>query len=342
MRLICPHCMSGVVVSDDAAGTEATCPKCGKSFPTPARYAAAVVPDAGESSSAPPAPPPPTPSPTPAPTVPPPSAPPGYVSPPPPPATSQRPSDGFLPPPATVSAPAGYTKSIGFTLSPRVIAWLPVVFLTLTFALTMSPWVSVDIAGTLYSQGPWGAMFRKHNPNRALERLVPPETIVPDEKLPGDWLLMLPYLLLLILAMVLAWADRLLQSVDPQKFPPPVAKIWPSRHLIIAGLSVAAVVLVFVQSMKGFGLERAVRQVVRENPTLVDERKAAEASEAKEARLRVVEYKEELELAKFNLSRTIWMHLAVLCNALAAFAVLGYITLEKRGDKPPPKVMLHY
>src|SRR5690349_13504042 len=47
MRLICPHCMSGVTVADDAAGKEATCPNCGKTFPTPARYSAAVVPDAG-------------------------------------------------------------------------------------------------------------------------------------------------------------------------------------------------------------------------------------------------------------------------------------------------------
>jgi hypothetical protein len=241
-----------------------------------------------------------------------------------------------------VHTPAGYTGSVGFTISPKVVAWLPTVFLTLTFALAMFPWVGTYIGGAaIYSQGPWGALFRKHNPNPALERVAPPETIIPRDKLTGDWMLMLPYLLVLTVAMVLAWADRLLESVDPQKLPPPVAKIWPSRHLIIAGLSVAAVVLIFIQSMNGFGLERAVKQVIRENPTLAAERKTAE-TEGNDWKLKVVEYKEEQELAKFNLSRTIWMHLAVLCNALAAFAVLGYITLEKRGNKPPPKVMLHY
>ncbi|MBM3983136.1 MAG: thioredoxin, partial [Planctomycetes bacterium] len=44
MRLICPHCMSGVSVPDDAAGKDAPCPSCGRSFPTPARYAPEVAP----------------------------------------------------------------------------------------------------------------------------------------------------------------------------------------------------------------------------------------------------------------------------------------------------------
>ena len=52
MRLICPHCMSGVTVPDDTAGKDATCPNCGKSFPTPARYSAAVAADPPRATSA--------------------------------------------------------------------------------------------------------------------------------------------------------------------------------------------------------------------------------------------------------------------------------------------------
>jgi len=333
--------MSGVTVADDMAGKDATCPQCGKSFPTPARYAAAVVPEAasaiaggtaaagGDSSVIP----------QPAPGQHSPAPPPGYVPPTPPPPVAPS---GFLSPPAppAIHPPAGYTGSVGFSLSPKVIAWLPLVFLTLTFALTFFPWVGTYIGrAALYYQSPWSALWRDHNPNPALEKLAQ-ETIITRDDLPRDWI-MLPFLLILVLATVLAWAERLLQSTDPQKLPPPIAKIWPSRHMIIAGLSVAIVVLILFQSLRGFALERSVRQVVRNNPELVKERKAAEdaGSEWKKA---MVDYREEQDLLRFNLSRTTWMHLGVLFSSLAALSALGYITLEKRGDKPPPKVMLHY
>src|SRR5438046_1518348 len=102
MRLIYPHCMSGVTVPDDVAGKEATCPNCGKSFPTPARYAAQPLPYSAvagpiEPVRTSPHPEPPTPPAVPtAPAAPPtPPAPPGYVPPAPP--VPVAPS-GFLPP----------------------------------------------------------------------------------------------------------------------------------------------------------------------------------------------------------------------------------------------------
>ena len=334
MRLICPHCMSGVTVPDDTAGKDATCPNCGKTFPTPARYSAQVAVEPPLSTTTPVVPDPaPMPSSVPAQAPP---APPGYVPPAPP-------GSGFLPPAsaqAEGSQLGGYTKTMGFTISPKVVAWLPAVFFTLAFVLTFFPWVGTHIGGhTVYSQGPWRAIFGYVNTNPGLEAVAPAGTIGwTEEKVHGDWALMVPFLLLLIAAMALALADRGFQSLDPRKVPP-LAKIWPVRHTVIAALGVAAVTLVVIQSLNGFGLERGARQVVRENPALKAEREAAQGNEAK---LIAVKQKEEQELAKFGLGRTTAMHVAVLLTVLGSLAALGTIVLDRRGNKPPPKLLLHY
>jgi hypothetical protein len=347
MRLICPHCMSAVTVPDDAAGKETTCPNCGKAFPTPSRYSAAVVPDPAAVAGSidpvrsAPHPEPPTP-PAPAPGQGAPTAPSGYVPPAPPPAPAQAPS-GFLPTapaPAGVPAQAGYTKSVGFIVSPKVVGLLPAVLLTLTFVLTFFSWVGTHLGGhPIYSQGPWRAVTGNVGRNQELEKVAPPGTIGwPETKVRSDWLLMVPFLLLLILATALALADHLLPESAREKVPP-LVQIWPMRHTIIAALSVAALALVVIQSINGFGLERGARQVVRDNPTLAKTREAAQGSEWK---LATVDQAEEDELAKFGLSRTLWMHLAVTCLALGTLAAIGTILLDGRGNKPPPKLLLHY
>ena len=180
-------------------------------------------------------------------------APPGYVPPAPP-------GSGFLPPaPAQAEVPqlAGYTKTMGFTISPKVVAWLPAVFFTLALVLTFFPWVGTHIGGhTVYSQGPSRAVFGYVNKNTGLEVVAPAGTVGwTEEKVHGDWALMVPFLLLLIAATALALADRGFHSLDPRKIPP-FAKIWPIRHTVIAALGVAAVTLVVIQSLNGFGLER--------------------------------------------------------------------------------------
>ncbi len=338
MRLICPHCMSGVTVADDAAGKEASCPNCGKSFPTPARYTAAVVPDAaaavasGAASSA--APPPGLiPPPIPTPVAPAPAAPAGYVPPAPPP------SDGFLPPapPADAPAPAGYAHSVGITVSPKVIAWLPAVLLTAVFALTFFPWVGCYVGNAaVYSQRVWGAAFGA-SPNRDF-RMEQTNTI-PSAwlgKLRSDWELMVPFLLALLLAVALAWVERAAGDAPPRQAPP-LAKLWPWRNAIVAGLAVLMFLLLLVQVLNGFAMERAIRQQIAEQ---FAEQRAKVADKPHE--LARVKYDEEQELDKYNLERTWWLYLALGCTALAVVAVAVRVALDNRGNRPPPKLLLHY
>ncbi len=331
MRLICPHCMNAATVADDVAGKEATCPNCGKSFPTPSRYNAAV----SEAASLPAPPPglvPPTPPQVPTSHTPP--APPGFV----PPAATALP-DGFLPPGQATSAlaPTGSTQSVGITISPKVVAWLPAVLLTAVFVLTFFPWVG-SYAGdsAVYSQRPWGAMFGG-SPGRNY-KLEESGTILGGwlDKLRSDWKLLVPFFLLLLTGLVFAWAERGMGTLDPQKVPP-LAKLWPWRNSIVAVCAAIALFFVSVQVLNGFGMERAIRRHISEQ--FAERREKAVASPAALAKL---EYEEEQAYNAYNVERTWWLYLALACNTLAVGAVVVRVGLDKRGNKPPPKLLLHY
>ena len=336
MRLICPHCMSGVTVPDDTAGKEASCPNCGKSFPTPARYSAQVTPDPSAAVAGPiepvrtsPHSEPPTPP-----------APPGYVPPAPPPVPAT--SDGFLPPApaADAPAPAGYTKSIGITISPAVVAWLPAILLTIVFVLTFFPWVGCYAGGSaVYSQRPWGAAFgAQPNRNYKLEAAgtIPGDWIDKMRVVGSDWKLLIPFFLLLFIAIAFAWTERGFRTLDPRKIPP-LAKLWPWHNAIVAGCATLAFFLLLMQVFNGFSMERAIKQHIAEQ--FAERREKAKESPAAQAKL---DYEEEQAFAVYNVERTTWLYLALGCGLLTVLAVLTRAGLEARGNKPPPKFVLHY
>jgi hypothetical protein len=330
IKLICPHCMKPVPVPEDFTGREVTCPSCLKTFEAPARYNPAVL---GEPPPPPPVAPPPVPVPSPAlsPTAPPiaPVTPPGVAPPSPP-----------VPAAAAVPTPTGegYTRSCGITISPRLVAWLPAVLLTITFICTFFPWLGAYLGGyAVYSQSPWRALFGNASPNPVLAQYMPGDGAW-LARVPADVGLMLGFLFFLIVALLFAWADRGLHSLDPRKVPP-LAKLWPWRKTVITVAGGLAFVFVVIQLSNGFGMERAIRKSVRDNPEIAKAREEATGSPSKEA---AVENRVDAEIAKFNLERTWWQDIAVVCLFVAVLAALLSIVLEKRGNKPPPKILLHY
>lgn len=350
IKLICPKCMKPVPVADDFTGTEVTCPSCQKVFDAPARYNAAVIaePTAKPPEAVvPPAPPPPSaPEPRMSPDVPSekPAPPPGFV-PPQPPAVAPAPHAPPAPPGlvlANSSAPttqlAGYTNTIGITISPKVIVWLPAVLLTIVFFCTFFRWTGSYLGGhPVYSQSPWQAVFASVSRNFALEANMPGSGVWLDQ-VTSDWLLLVPYLLAILAAAVIAWTDRVAHDLAPGLIPP-LTGLWPWRKTVVGVLATLAFVLVCSQLLNGFGMERAIRKMVRDDPALA---KAREEAANSPARLAAIENKEDSELAKYNLEETRWQDLALLCNFLAIVTVFLSIPLEKRGDKPPPKILLHY
>ena len=337
LKQICPHCLNPVTLPDDAAGKDATCPACKKAFPVQARYNPVVA--ATPTAPIPPAPLPP--EPVPMSTVPPdrPAPPPGYV---PPPSNTLEPT---LPPTPPVPAPgAGYTHSRGITFSPRVIAWLPAVCLTLTLIATFFSWVGVYAGGyAVYSQGPWKALTGYSTVDQRLEATVRDK--IPDQgkwrdTITSDWRLVFPYLLFLILATAFAWAERGVASLDHTRLPPYlrwVRTVWPYRVLVITVFATLGFILIVAQAANGFGLQRAAQQNVA--------RKFAEARAAagkSEAELMNIEFQEEQELAKYNLEKTSFYYLGLGLHLLAVLAIIGKVGLDARGVKPPPRVGLQY
>jgi hypothetical protein len=240
--------------------------------------------------------------------------------------------------PAPTPQLGGYTHAIGITISPKVIVWLPAVLLTIVSFCTFFRWTGSYLGGhPVYSQSPWQAVFASVSRNFALEANMPGSGVWLDQ-VTSDWLLLVPYLLAILAATVLAWTDRVVHDLAPGLIPP-LTGLWPWRKVVIGVLATLALVLICSQLLNGFGMERAIRKTVRDEPALAKAREEAANSPAK---LAAVENKEDSELAKYNLARTAWQDLAVLCNFLAVVAVFLSIPLEKRGNKPPPKILLHY
>jgi preprotein translocase subunit SecG len=147
-------------------------------------------------------------------------------------------------------------------------------------------------------------------------------------------------LLALILATILAVADRSVMSVDRARAPKWlkwVAAIWPYRVAILAALAVLALVLILVQSGVGFGLERATRQVVSEK--FAEERAKAVGDPSK---LQTISFRQGEALSRFNLERTTWFDLVILFHILVVLAMIFEVILARRGTRPPPRIVLHY
>jgi hypothetical protein len=295
--------MKSVSVPESAAGGDTTCPECGTAFPVPARYTPVVSPQ---------------------PTLP-----------PPPPAAPTLP-----PPPVPVmELPSGYAHSRGFALSPSVVAWIPAVALLFIFFLTSTPWVGVFPNGhPVYTQGPWRAITGYPSRSIQLEKFLLKELPPPSvyDRTSSDWLLMLPYMLVLIAAVLLAWAERLEASQIPTRLARRIPGLWPYRHLLLAVLATLALVLLAAQAARGFGLERAMHAAVADK--FEPQRKAA----ASPGDQQEVNFSEEQELARYNLERTGWFWLAVLLHILVVAAMLLQVALARRGNRPPPRIVLQY
>lgn len=266
-----------------------------------------------------------------------PAPPPGFVPPPPP--VAPAPAATAATEPIAAPQPAGgYTKAYGITISPRVVAWLPAVLLTVTFLSLFFRWTGSYLGGhPVHSQSPMQAVYGGVSRNFALEQSMPGSDNWLD-KVSSDWLILVPYLLLLVLATGVAWAERGLPGLDPDRLPS-LRKVWPWRKAFVGLVAGTAFVLIAGQVSKGFGMERAIRRMVRENPDLAKAREDAVNSPAK---LAAVENREEAELAKFNLEETWWRDLGLGCNFFAVLAVFLSIGLDRRGNKPPPRILLHY
>lgn len=331
IRQICPHCLKSVELPDESAGSEVACPACTKSFVVPKPYTPQVDPAAVQSSAIP------LPAPIPMlPISPPP--------PPPPPIDPNRPAPppGYAPPPGTSpQAVPHYAGSTAMSLSPAVVSWLIPIGLTFILLLTFFPWVGAYPGGvTAYTQSFWGALGNSVTADSAAEQVMKQEANI-EKALRSDWWILLPYLLVLLIGVGLAWADRLVTAPDFAYRIGPMgtlrALVWPRRGIILGAIAVITIALFTLESIRGLGLEAAVRTVstakYKEEADKVDN-----TADRQKVRAKV-----GVEQASFGMQNGYAYWLVGLTHLAVLFAAGGRLWLDARGEHvTPPRVVMEW
>jgi hypothetical protein len=346
MRQICPHCAKMIELPDE--GREAACPLCQKTVPIPQTYSVQVDPIAVKP-IVPPTPIPPLPPPIPVQVqVPVPIQ--SQTAPAPAPMTLP-PINGPIPAPPpgyTPSAqikniiPSNYQHSVPFTLSLNVVPWVAVVGLTLIFLLMPFPWCGSYPGGlSAYTQSFWGALGNSMTTQLSAESILKEEANIRGS-LRSDWWLMIPYLLCVLVAAGLAWADRLVIAPDfafrNGPFNTLRAMVWPRKSLILFALTAVALGLFALESLRGFGLESSCQTVV----TNRFEKKLSEAGTSSVDREKV-RYETAIDLARFGLDKGYSYWLVALAHVVVVAAAGLRLWLDDRGfAKPAPRLMAEW
>lgn len=324
MRQICPSCFKSIELPESAAGTTATCPQCGEAFAVPAGYAPTVEGGAARPDTY-------GLTPTPNRAL----------------ATPEPPPPGYIPPPHVTTGPVRsdarsttYEHTVGFTLSARVLEWVPVGCLTLVFALTFFSWVGAFPGGyRIFTQSPWQAFFGTFSTPLPLES-VHPEATKLEEKVHGNILLLLVYLVCLIAAVALGWAERAARLTDPHTTAKSlgwVRAMQPRFAVLMAGLAAASLAAIVVQMSQGFGLETAIAERIAEDKTP----KPADGQPTPSS-LPATPFADGQAKGKFSVSGTTACDLALLAHVVALAALAKLVWLQGRGNKMPPRVSVQW
>jgi hypothetical protein len=141
---------------------------------------------------------------------------------------------------------------------------------------------------------------------------------------------MLFYPLLILVALVLA-AAPLLQARIAYPLPRPLQRIWPWRALLVLSATLLTFLVLLSFLANGSGFENAV--------TAIAEKSSGTQVPAGSLEKQV---QRGLALDRLNLSRTYWLHGAVLFHILALAGVGLELWLERRKARPLPRVDLQW
>lgn len=308
MNILCPSCGKRVAVPDEAAGKPTPCPLCGTSFTPPALTPAAMDAAPLPMPKAPPAPPPP--------------APPTY------------------PPPASVSAPPAEPARAGdpcctMTLHRDWVRWLAPLALIAAFVLSFFPWVgSYPNGSPVYTQSAWQAMrggFKTADAAGA-DVMKKNEALTKNGGING---LLLLYCFLLIPAAMLSVgviATSLIDFTMPDVF----KRIWNHRDLAMAVLGVVLPLLLITPLFLGFGLETAAATAAEAAVPAVAAPSEGATPNPLDSQKR--DLRRDVEFASYALERTWWLRLALLAQGVALFGTAAMLWLNRRGDKPEPRI----
>jgi hypothetical protein len=233
------------------------------------------------------------------------------------------------PPPA-----GGYAGRFGFAIKPEVVQWIPVACLAVALVLTFFSWCGAYPGGhAIYTQSAWGSFGAGFASDPVGDDLLKLESPLKDN-IRSTWLMFF-YLILLPVTLVAATFSVLAPRLN-LRLPPYVEALFPKRFMLVAILTAFLLVLVGQQSLRGFGLERAL--IGR-----VDEKYAEKLkSEKLPDKIKAAQIEYDIAVGSMRVRQTVWMTLALLCHVGASGSAALMAWLVSRDNRPHPRVEFMY
>lgn len=214
--------------------------------------------------------------------------------------------------------------------------WLGPIALTIALVSALAfSWVGSFPGGIrVFSQSPLDALFAAFNGSSF-------DTLQTDEKAIRENIqwngLLLPFFLSLLAATALAWLTVIYPQPTVTTVPAPLAWLvafQPRRHFFLIVLTTTALIFLLIQCWRGFGLESAVHRIAQT--------RNSEALNAATTpyEIQKVEIRIGQEIGHFCLQDTLASRIGVWALILALVFLLIRWWLDRRGDKPEPRLIL--
>jgi hypothetical protein len=217
------------------------------------------------------------------------------------------------------------------------VPWIAPVALVVALILTFFTWDAIAPNGNrIYTQNGWQAAFGGgFTTDLVGERVVKAETDLNAHRGSNVWLIF--YLLLLIVAVVVAVADRVLSRQTT--VPDIIRNIWPHRQMLVSGLCVVLLIFLCAPMLGRFGLEASAAAAAEAAvPQLQPVAGQAEPTTAERADR---DLRRDVELAKYGLDRTWWLRLTVLAQLIALIGVGSAWWLERHPQAPDLRLEIY-
>jgi hypothetical protein len=243
----------------------------------------------------------------------------------------------------------GYAQTRMITFSPRVLQWIPAACVVLIFIVQFFPWVGVYPGGVAAAwQGAWGIAFAAYGEEKDMDSvfrfttdadLTKSKDAKDDEKVkdnrPGVGVLMIFYLLPFFFVTLIVTVGVVVVTVVPIVLPPSLEQWMTMRWTIVTGLNAVTFLFLVLQLLLGFPLENTLKEWQADR--LEREEKARKDGDVKPPKV-----VQEARRGVFNqsLHRTFWLYAAVDLHLLAIAAAVMMASMEKRGNRPPPRLVL--
>ncbi len=207
------------------------------------------------------------------------------------------------------------------------------ILLLIAFVLSYFTWLAAAPNGTpIYTQNAWKAARGSFTVDILGDEVMAKEAELRKASGWNGWLVL--YLATLLVIGLLAVADLVVTQMD-LTVPDLITALWPHRSVLIAGGAALMVIALIVPLWNGFGLESAAVAAADE---MVPAPQPADGSAPTTRQLQLRDLRRDVAVGAFAIHRTGWFWLAFVVQLAAMVAALGAWWLERRGNRPEPRI----